>query len=132
MTLRWLLVASAFLALPALADCESGPTRIRAEGRALSIAFTTQPAPIKVGELFSLEATLCPKAGASAVRAFKVDASMPDHRHGMNYQPSVVRSGENSYTASGLMFHMPGRWQLVFEVDSAGGRERILVDYFLD
>jgi len=96
----------------------------------VAIAFTTQPAQIKVGELFSLNATLCPKAGA--VRAFKVDASMPDHRHGMNYQPSVVRKDENAYTASGLMFHMPGRWQLVFEVDSASGRERILADYFLD
>jgi len=85
-----------------------------------------------VGELFSLQATLCPKPGAGAVRGMKVDASMPDHRHGMNYQPSVVRSGENSYTASGLMFHMPGRWQFVFEVDSASGRERIPADYLLD
>ena len=132
MILRWLLVTSGFLAFQALADCESSSTQVRAEGRTAAIAFTTRPARIKVGELFSLDATLCVKAGAGAVRAFKVDASMPDHRHGMNYQPSVVRKGENAYTASGLMFHMPGRWQLVFEVDSTDGRERILADYLVD
>jgi len=131
-TLRWLLVVAGFLALPALADCESGAGRIRAEGRALAIVFTTHPARIKVGELFSLQATLCPKAGAGAVRAFKVDANMPEHRHGMNYLPSVLRTGDNAYTANGLMFHMPGRWQFVFEVDTANGRERILADYLLD
>lgn len=134
-TRRGLLVVAALLTFPefpALADCESGPARIRVEGRSVAIAFTTQPASIKVGEMFSLHATLCPKPGAGAVGGVKVDASMPDHRHGMNYQPRVVRSGENSYTASGLMFHMPGRWQFVFDVDSAGGRERILADYLLD
>ncbi|TRZ91298.1 MAG: hypothetical protein D4R84_14490 [Rhodocyclaceae bacterium] len=129
---RWLILVMGLLPVQALADCESGSTQHRAEGRAVTVAFATQPARIKVGEFFSLDATLCPKAGASAVRAFKVDASMPDHKHGMNYQPSVVRKGDNAYTANGLMFHMPGRWQLVFEVDSAAGRERILADYQLD
>ena len=132
MVLRALWMVAGLLALPALANCEAGSMQLRAEGRAFAIAYITQPARINVGELFSLDATLCPKPGAGAVRAFKVDAGMPEHRHGMNYLPSVLRTGDNAYTANGLMFHMPGRWQFVFEVDTATGRERILTDYLLD
>jgi len=127
-----MLLVLGLLPLYALADCDNTSARARAEGRAVIVVFNTLPARIRVGELFSLHATLCANAGASPVRAFKVDASMPDHRHGMNYKPSVVRQTEHDYTASGLMFHMPGRWQYVFEVDTADGRERILFDYLLD
>ena len=130
--LRALAMVLVLLPLPAMADCAADPAQMRAEGRAVTIVFRTHPARIQVGEMFSLDATLCPKAGAGVVTAFKVDASMPDHRHGMNYQPSMVRRRDNAYTASGLMFHMPGRWQFAFEVDSAGGHERILSDYRLD
>jgi hypothetical protein len=133
-TWRWFALSLGVLPWPALAapDCAASSTQPRAEGRTMSIVFQTQPARIKVGELFSLDATVCPKAAAGAVRAFRVDASMPEHRHGMNYQPSVIRKTENAYSVNGLMFHMPGRWQLVFEVDTAGGRERLLADYLLD
>lgn len=122
----------ALLPPQALAECQASATQVRAEGRTVALVFQTRPARIKVGELFSLDATVCPKAGAGTVRAFKVDASMPDHRHGMNYQPSVLRKGEHAYSASGLMFHMPGRWQFAFEVDTASGRERLLSDHLLD
>ena len=129
---RWLLMLAALLPLPALAACEADATQLRVAGHGLALVFKTHPARIRVGELFSLDATLCPKAGAGTVTAFKVDASMPDHRHGMNYQPSMVRQRDNAYTASGLMFHMPGRWQFAFEIDSGDGHERILSDYLVD
>ncbi len=38
------------------------------------------------------------------------------HKHGMNYRPSVKALGQGLYRAEGLMFHMPGRWELVFEL----------------
>ena len=46
-----------------------------------------------------------------------VDAWMPEHRHGMNYRPTVTRLAPGRWRAEGLMFHMPGRWELVFTVD---------------
>jgi len=54
-----------------------------------------------------------------------VDAWMPEHRHGMNYKPSVVALGAGRYRADGLMFHMSGRWEFVFEVRTAGKIERL-------
>ena len=52
---------------------------------------------------------------------------MPDHRHGMNYRPAVTLNG-SSGTAEGLMFHMPGRWQLILDVRGAAGREKLTAE----
>jgi len=43
----------------------------------------------------------------------------------MNYKPSVVALGAGRYRADGLMFHMGGRWEFVFEVRSGGATERL-------
>jgi hypothetical protein len=49
-----------------------------------------------------------------------VDAQMPEHRHGMNYRPTVSATGNGRYVAEGLLFHMPSRWQLRFDVERDG------------
>ena len=101
---------------------------MRAVSPAAVVLFAPQPAPIKVGELFALDLEICVARGS--VRGVAVDASMPEHKHGMNYQPVVKKSAGNAagntWSATGLMFHMPGRWQFVFEVDTGTGRERVL------
>ena len=43
----------------------------------------------------------------------------------MNYRPVVVAHGDGMYRAEGLMFHMPGRWEIRFDVVTAGGTERL-------
>jgi YtkA-like len=77
-------------------------------------------APLKVGEHFAVDFAVCP-----APEAVRVDAWMPEHRHGMNYRPEVRAQGGGRYRAEGLMLHMAGRWELVFEVRSAGRTERL-------
>jgi len=57
---------------------------------------------------------------------------MPEHRHGMNYRPTVATSGEGRYRAEGLLFHMPGRWQLLFDVERGGRTERLAADILLE
>jgi hypothetical protein len=95
------------------------------------LAARTVPATIKVGELFSVQAELCPQAGV-VVKGLRVDAAMPAHKHGMNYQPKVVETGPATYNATGLMFHMPGKWQFTFDVDTAAGRERIQINHTVE
>jgi hypothetical protein len=80
-------------------------------------------APIQVGKHFALELAVCPPPDA-----VRVDASMPAHRHGMNYAPSIVPLGGGRYRAEGLMFHMPGDWQLLFELRAGGKTERATRD----
>jgi len=84
------------------------------------VLYRTLPAPLKVGEHFALEFAVCP-----APESVRVDAWMPEHRHGMNYRPTVAALGEGRYRAEGLMLHMAGRWELVFEVGAGGSSERI-------
>ena len=85
------------------------------------LAYKTVPEVPVVGAHFAIDIALCPRGGAPAPAALRVDAHMPEHRHGMNYQASVSPRGAGRYRAEGLMFHMPGRWELVFELRSASG-----------
>ena len=78
-------------------------------------------APITVGEHFAIKVQLCP-ADARLTRA---DATMPAHRHGMNYRPSLKPLGDGRWHVEGLMFHMPGLWELQFDVQVAGKTERL-------
>jgi len=102
-----------------------GPTRT-IEGKSHVVVFTTVPEPIAVGAHFALDFAVCPRAKGDAPRAVRVDANMPKHRHGMNYGPVVTTRPSGAYHAEGLMFHMPGRWDLTFDVVTAsGGTERL-------
>jgi hypothetical protein len=113
---RWLWLA---LAAPAAQACDlpGGGAAQRIESARHTVVFRAAP---RVGEHFALEFSVCP-----APEAVRVDAWMPEHRHGMNYRPSVRPLGGGRYRAEGLMFHMPGRWELVFEVRDAGKAERL-------
>jgi hypothetical protein len=89
---------------------------------AVQAAWKVEGAPITVGRHFAIEVQLCP---ADAVLA-RVDATMPAHRHGMNYRPSLKRLGDGRWRAEGLMFHMPGAWELRLDVQAAGRTETLL------
>jgi hypothetical protein len=46
----------------------------------------------------------------------------------MNYRPTVEARGDGRYRASGLLLHMPGRWQLTFAVGGETLRAWRVVD----
>jgi hypothetical protein len=120
--MRVTLAAAALLlsaVLPATACPLPAPT-MKTEN--VQAAWSVESGPIVVGRHFAIEVKLCP-AGAVLTRA---DASMPEHRHGMNYRPSLKRLGDGRWRVEGLMFHMPGRWELQLDVQAAGRTERLL------
>ena len=85
--------------------------------------WRSEPAVIPVGAHFSIRFHLC----GSPVDRVGVRGWMPDHRHGMNYRPAVTLNGLSG-TAEGLLFHMPGRWQLILDVRGAAGREKLTAE----
>lgn len=107
---RWLWL---LLAAPAAQACElpGGPAQTLASARH-TIVYRAAP---KVGEHFAVELAVCP-----APESLRLDAWMPEHRHGMNYKPAVKPLGGGRYRAEGLLFHMPGRWEFLFELRAAG------------
>jgi len=113
-------VAWAVAAVPAWAcggNLGGGAQRI--ESAQWLLVFRATPAPIPVGRHFVLDVELCPRGGATLPTELRVDAQMPDHKHGMNYKPSLSSPRPGLYRAEGLLFHMPGRWELVFELRDA-------------
>ena len=99
----------------------------RLAGELWTAWWRSEPAPIPVSEHFSVHFHLCgPSVGRVKVRGW-----MPDHRHGMNYRPAVTLNGLSG-TAEGLMFHMPGRWQLILDVRGAAGRETLTAETMLE
>ena len=43
----------------------------------------------------------------------------------MNYMATVKPADGGRYQAEGFMFHMPGRWEFIFEVRSGGKTDRV-------
>ena len=97
-----------------------GGARTTVEGGKYTVAYTTSPAPIVVGQHFSLDLAVCAKGGVPAPQSVRIDASMPEHRHGMNYRPSLQPLGSGVWRVEGLLWHMAGRWELRLEVEAAG------------
>ncbi len=87
----------------------------------VAVGWVAENSPITVGRHFAMNVRLCP-ADAKLVR---VDATMPEHRHGMNYKASFAALGEGRWRVEGMMFHMPGRWLLRFDVSAAGRTETL-------
>jgi hypothetical protein len=114
------LIAGGALAAGLAQACEL-PPGTRLESGRLEMSYRTIPPRIAVGEQFVLELTACPKQGAVLSGRVKLDAQMPEHKHGMNYQPTVTVLGPGRYRSEGWLFHMPGRWEFVFDL----GGERL-------
>jgi cytochrome c peroxidase len=124
-----LAVAAAGLALAGGAcACVPPLEGTRLESARFVLAF--KPEPITVAQHFALEIAACAKS-AAAPEALKVDAHMPEHRHGMNYAPALKALGPGRWRAEGLMFHMPGKWEFVFEIRAAGATDRLVSSFSL-
>jgi hypothetical protein len=102
----------------------SNRTLIEAPG--YTLAFVTVPTPIEVGTHFVVDFAVCPLGNARKPHAVRVDATMPEHRHGMNYRPSVVLMPTGIYRAEGMLFHMPGRWDLAFDLVDGERTQRLV------
>jgi YtkA-like len=120
-----LLFLSMVIAAPAAAQTCALPGGRQVESERFILSYRTKPAKLAVGEHFVVEMAVCPKGGEAAAEAVRVDGFMPEHNHGMNYK-AVVKGGEGGrYLAEGMLFHMPGKWDFIFEVRGGGRTDRM-------
>lgn len=97
------------------------------EGKALE----TPP----LNQYFSVVVTLKSAAGAPPKEGTKLqlEAQMPEHGHGMNTKAEVVAQGDGKYMIKGLLFHMPGWWELTMEVEGPDGtKEEATFNVYLE
>lgn len=91
------------------------------------VKVVPQPNPIPFNQLFGLAIAVSPAKNhgqALSDATVAVDARMPAHNHGMNLQPRVTSAGAGNFRADGLLFHMPGTWELYVDVTRAAEMER--------
>jgi len=104
----------------------------RIESTRHALAYRTDPARVTVGKPFAVDLVICPREAGARIEELRVDGHMPEHRHGMNYKASAKALGEpGRYRAEGLMFHMPGKWEFLFDVRDAKGMERLKQEFAL-
>ena len=124
----WLIAACALPPAPAAAGCGDALKTSNAlitERDGVRVVFVSRPSPPPVGEHFSVDFVVCVNDVVRGDARAQVDADMPAHRHGMNYRASVAPLAGSVYRAEGLMFHMPGRWRLLFDVALDGRTLRL-------
>lgn len=112
------------------------------------LQWSAEPAPLPFNALFSVRTVLFTAAGAPVLDgAVVVDASMPQHGHGMPTRP-VAEPGactpstvsgvadtclhsDGVYMTSGMKLHMQGEWVFHFEVSGPAGSDSLDVHYSL-
>ena len=132
MNLRASLATALFLAAaPAAFACTDLPAHARqVQGSHFRLVVTSEPAPIPLNAPFVLEIRLCDARMAELSRLAAVDAWMPAHRHGMNYKTTLTQRDWGHYRAEGLLLHMPGEWEFVF--DFAGPDKPVRLTFRID
>jgi hypothetical protein len=99
------------------------------------VRWRTEPSPIPINEPFRL---IVEVAGARDPDAaldeltLELDAGMPAHGHGLQRVPRVTRAAAGRFTADGLLFHMPGAWELYLDVAREGIAERAQFSVVVD
>ncbi len=107
-------------------------TRLEAQTGGLRLLAAPRPWPVPVGQHVALDILLCAAPGSPLPQGLQVDAEMPAHRHGMNYRATVRPLGGGRFVAEGLLFHMPGRWRLLFDVGDARQPLRLATDLTIE
>ena len=83
----WLALLSLLISTPSWADCPldlGHGTGIVVFSDLYMLALRPDPLRIEVGQPFALLMNVCTKGGDPAELVL-VDATMPEHKHGMNY-----------------------------------------------
>ena len=131
--MRWLAPILALTVSPALAAPElCGATaadalRLASPEAQGTVVVVPEPAPLKVGQQFSLQVVLC--GAATGANVVDVDARMPAHGHGMNYKADISAADtDDVFRADGMLLHMPGQWQVTVDAEQNGKRARYSAD----
>jgi len=94
---------------------------------AFLVSYVTDPEPIPLNETFAVRFWIKPmmaERSATSELMVSVDAAMPHHHHGMYRHPIVRSMGSGQYEALGMLFHMPGYWEIYFDITHDGLTER--------
>ncbi len=108
---------------------------VESADRTYVVHFSPAPYELPLNDMFALEVMVFAASDrGKPLRGLdlRVDAAMPEHRHGMNTIPEVTEGAGGLFTADGMLLHMPGYWELYFDVTRDGMTERAMVPVDLE
>ncbi len=91
----------------------------------------TDPAPPALGDYFSVWTTVERVSETSRVRGgtLVLDATMPEHRHGMTTLPKTRLYEDGRFHTVGCRFHMHGRWVIELTFSHDGKRDHATIEF---
>ncbi|MEH6403823.1 MAG: FixH family protein [Sneathiella sp.] len=96
-----------------------------------NLSYKTEPSKISVSKPFSLHVKVC-ETGQTPYKAnLKLDATMPKHRHGMNFTPKISKQSSGLFLIEGMLLHMPGEWQYKFDLKGKDRKVQLTKDFLL-
>lgn len=100
---------------------------VRSAADSFTVRWRTVPDPIPVSDPFEMDVEVFIDADCTTPLVgvtLGVDAAMPHHGHGMNVRPTVSEVDPGRFRVKGMLCHMPGRWEFMFDVTANGLLER--------
>lgn len=81
--------------------------------------------PLEINRIHSWQLLLTDPSGVAVNEPeIEISGGMPDHDHGMPTLPRITRTLDNGrLLLQGVRFHMPGNWQLLFEIRTTNGND---------
>ncbi len=123
---------------------------IVSNGGRYRVCATTLPDPVPQNAPFAMNVAVYENSAHGALARnviLDVDATMPEHHHGMTLTPQVRAidgpavqellpghgaMGNGRFEVRGMLFHMPGRWEIHFDITHGAITERAQLDVELD
>jgi hypothetical protein len=99
---------------------------IVSDGGTFKLHVRTQPNPLPHNELFELlvDVQLQRELDDPNPLWLNVNATMPGHGHGMNTHGRIEMQEGGRFIVRGMLFHMDGEWELVFDIAKGAVREQ--------
>ena len=100
---------------PASAPAPAAPEKLEGTGveKRFNFKIVLKPEKPPLNALFEAETIVTDAKTGEPVTGLTVslDATMPEHRHGMMTEPVHKEIGEGRYATEGMKLHMPGSWE---------------------
>lgn len=120
---------------PQAASKPAMPHMVKSNGGTYYVMYRVDPAEIPTNEPFVLTVRVIPAFGGADPLSgvtLAVDGDMPQHGHGLVQSPVVTPLDDGLFEVRGVRLHMPGRWELYFDITRGANTERAQVEVTLD
>src|SRR5262249_42017610 len=91
-------------------------TRVPSRAGKYLVCWRSTSGSVPRNQDFDLEVWVLADGAPVTDAVLSVSGWMPDHGHGMLRAPRARAKGDGSFAVEGMLLHMRGHWQLLFEV----------------